>query len=183
MPGTRLEALLVRPYELTEGALGPAGLELSLVGPTGPGAREWSELVLVANAFRDASLEQELPPVAWVSATDGGHSLKRTLRSGTARGWGAGGRRADVACCAAWRGALLDPGPPPCEATPRTLEDLLAAFRANLAATTGRSLDGWLDVLSRERLASAGDRLAWLRSEHGLGDATAAAIAGAEPER
>jgi hypothetical protein len=90
---------------------------------------------------------------------------------------GGGGPRADVECCApSRRRGIHAPGPPPCAVTPRTFDDMFAAFRANLAATTRFGLDEWLELLAAEGVRSA-DAFHWLRREHGLGDATAAAIA------
>jgi hypothetical protein len=83
--------------------------------------------------------------------------------------------RNDVACCVPFRrGGLFDPGPPPCPAGGRSLDDMLDTFRRHLRESTGKSLEGW-QALVRE-LDSAPARVEWLRREGGLGLADALAI-------
>ena len=112
---------------------------------------------------------------SFVRVLDG--ELEPVWEAGHYRYGGMSGGRADVACCAprGW-GMIDDPGPPPCRVTARTWADANAAFRRNLDATTGRPLAEWLALLDSEGLATASDRFHRLRSEHGLGDAHAAAI-------
>jgi Domain of unknown function (DUF4287) len=96
-------------------------------------------------------------------------------------GFGAKSNRADVACCApgGLSRPIVDPGPPPCPFPSRTWADMWDAYRRNLARTTGRELAAWLALLP-PKTATDLDRMLWLKREHGLGQATAYAIATAD---
>lgn len=47
----------------------------------------------------------------------------------------------------------------------------------SLEARTGKTLEAWVRLLKQQKLADKAARIAWLRSEHGLGIPTATAIA------
>jgi len=114
---------------------------------------------------------------SYLELTDG--EADPVLATGYARYWGGGGLRGDVRCCyrLGW-GSLCAPDPPPCPmlARTRTWDDMWAAFRRNLCVKTGRSIEQWAELVEAQPVASADGRYAWLRQEHGLGEATAGAI-------
>jgi hypothetical protein len=102
-------------------------------------------------------------------------------RTAYSRGWGMGSVREDLACCDPFDRdhTLLAPPRPACTVTARTFDDMLEAFRRTIEPATGGSLEEWLDLLATDVLGSTAERVAWLRSEHGLGLARAWAIAAA----
>ena len=58
--------------------------------------------------------------------------------------------------------------------TPREMN---AAIIANMPKKTGKTLAQWVEVLRRHGPTAPGDRMAWLKSEHGLGHFQAQVIA------
>jgi hypothetical protein len=112
---------------------------------------------------------------SFVRIVDG--AVEPVWESGHYRYGGMSRQRADVACCAPYRGGFLDdPGPPPCPVTARTWAEAFAAFRDNLGPSTGRRLDEWLDLLAAAGLETPSDRYDFLRRRHGLGEASVVAI-------
>jgi hypothetical protein len=59
------------------------------------------------------------------------------------------------------------PANPPYDVHPGVA--MVAKWAAELPAKTGRSLDDWVQLLEKKGPASTKERVAWLRSEHGLG--------------
>jgi predicted transport protein len=53
------------------------------------------------------------------------------------------------------------------------------AILRNLPAKTGKTLDEWIEIVRRDGPPARRDRVAWLKSEHGLGHVTAEQIVGA----
>lgn len=58
-----------------------------------------------------------------------------------------------------------------------TPEEQLQKMIANLEASSGKPLEWWLDLVTRSGLAKHGERVAWLKTEHGLGHGYANTIA------
>jgi hypothetical protein len=56
------------------------------------------------------------------------------------------------------------------------------AIVANLPAKTGRTLDQWVELVLTRGEAERKERVAWLKTEHGLGHVTAEVIAGSVAE-
>src|SRR4051812_46120234 len=51
------------------------------------------------------------------------------------------------------------------------------AIARNLPAKTGRTFEQWVELTTQQGLSSRRERIAWLKSEHGLGVVTATFIA------
>ncbi len=56
-------------------------------------------------------------------------------------------------------------------------ESHIQAIASNLEKKTGRSLEAWIELVKATGLGTEKDRMAWLKSEHGLGRDTAMVIA------
>ncbi len=61
---------------------------------------------------------------------------------------------------------------------PMTPDQMYRAITTNLASKTGRSLEDWVELVRAEGPATHKERVAWLKSQHGLGHSTASIIAG-----
>jgi Domain of unknown function (DUF5655)/Domain of unknown function (DUF4287) len=59
------------------------------------------------------------------------------------------------------------------------VEDALQSMRHNLADKTGKSLDAWVALTKKQKLAKHRQIVAWLKSEHALGHGYANIIASA----
>jgi len=57
------------------------------------------------------------------------------------------------------------------------VEDATATMIANLEAKTGKSLEAWVKVVQAEKLGKHGERVAFLKSKHGLGHGYANLVA------
>ncbi len=54
---------------------------------------------------------------------------------------------------------------------------------ANLHAQTGRSVDGWVQIVNDKRLDGFSDIVAWLKDRHGLGHFQARLVAEAHRDQ
>lgn len=61
---------------------------------------------------------------------------------------------------------------------PRSPEEMSAAIIANLPEKTGRTLEEWVRIAREEGPPEKRERVAWLKSAHGLGHVTASLVAG-----
>jgi predicted transport protein len=59
---------------------------------------------------------------------------------------------------------------------PRAPIDMMAAVARNLPEKTGKTLEDWVDLAKREGPSIRKERVAWLKSTHGLGHSTASII-------
>lgn len=57
------------------------------------------------------------------------------------------------------------------------VDDAVASMIANLEAKTGKSLDAWVKLVRAEKLEKHGERVAFLKSRHGLGHGYANLVA------
>src|SRR3954466_16060532 len=59
----------------------------------------------------------------------------------------------------------------------RSPKEMGEAIARNLPAKTGRTFEQWVELTRREGLSSRRERIAWLKTQHGLGTVTAPFIA------
>ena len=64
-----------------------------------------------------------------------------------------------------------------------TPEEQLQTMIANLEADSGKPLSWWLDVVDRSGLTKHGEKVAYLKSEHGLGHGYANAVVALAKQR
>ena len=57
------------------------------------------------------------------------------------------------------------------------VNDAIATFERNIEAQTGRSVPAWVDIVRERGSAKHGERVAWLKAEHGLSHSHANQIA------
>lgn len=60
---------------------------------------------------------------------------------------------------------------------PKSPKEMGEAIARNLPAKTGKTFDQWVAITKKSGLATRKERVAWLKSEHGLGTVTATFIA------
>ena len=60
---------------------------------------------------------------------------------------------------------------------PKSPKEMGEAIARNLPAKTGRTFEEWIDLTREKGPASRKERIAWLKSEHGIGTVTANFIA------
>jgi len=60
---------------------------------------------------------------------------------------------------------------------PKSPKEMIDAIARNLPAKTGRTYEQWVDLTKKEGPATRKERIAWLKSKHGLGTVTATFIA------
>ena len=60
---------------------------------------------------------------------------------------------------------------------PKSPKEMGEAIAKNLPAKTGRTFEEWVELTRRQGLSSRRERIAWLKTEHGLGTVTATFIA------
>src|SRR5437763_1740392 len=60
---------------------------------------------------------------------------------------------------------------------PKSPKEMGEAIAKNLPAKTGRTVEEWVALSGEQALSSRKERIAWLKSEHGLGTVTANFIA------
>src|ERR1700682_3058721 len=60
---------------------------------------------------------------------------------------------------------------------PKSPKEMVDALVRNLSAKTGRTFEEWVKLTKAHPAATRKERVAWLKSEHGLGTVTAIFIA------